>query len=59
MLTLPSEANHDIRTDLELLGHRNVSTTQIYTRVLNRGPGGVRSPAVRLIDLGRSGRDGQ
>ena len=42
------ESGADIRTVQEQLGHQDVKTTEIYTHVLKRGAGGVRSP---LSDL--------
>jgi integron integrase len=38
------DSGYDIRTVQELLGHRDLKTTMIYTHVLNKGPSGVKSP---------------
>lgn len=43
------EGGYDIRTEHELLSHKDVKTTMIYTHVISRGPLGVRSPMGGLL----------
>ena len=50
------ESGYDIRTVQELMGHRDVATTQIYTHVLQRGGSAVQSPVDALLRAGEAAR---
>jgi hypothetical protein len=41
---------YDVRTTHEFLGHKDVTSSQVYTHVPNHGPGGVNTPAYRRVE---------
>ena len=51
------ESGYDIRTVQELLGHRSVNTTMIYTHVLNRGGAAFGAPRTSSLGPPRADRD--